>query len=270
MSDIPPIEPVGDFEEFKPQPRVVFLPPSDVVSGRTGAGGPDFTKLPTEVQGYLRGEDFVPISQVRRPKVGMVTAGQKYEYRGNLLVNEKNQITRPQYDPNKESYGIMRMMDPATRSALLDTLYKKDFYDSGKPSPSGLTRSDQNAVANFLEFSNYSGVTWNVAQLQLATLPDAQIAGARVRVTAREDIETVLRDEAMRLLGRNLTPAEARRAVRAIQQEEIARSSGSQQAPALDVAAEREVVAAAPQEATTYGVANGIDIFRNMLSRAGR
>jgi hypothetical protein len=269
-TDLPPIEPVGDYQEFKPEPRVVFLPPSDVVTGRTGAGGPDLTKLPKEVQGYLRAEDFVPINQVRRPKVGMITAGQKYEYRGSLLINEKNQISRPQYDPNKETYGIMRMMDPATRSALLDTLYKKDFYDSGKPSPSGLTGTDQRAVANFLEFSNYSGVTWNVAQLQLSALPDAQIAGTRARVTAREDIEAVLRDEAMRLLGRSLTPNEARQAVRMIQQQEISRGSGGEREPALSVAAEQQVVAAAPSEAGTYSVANGIDILRDMLSRAGR
>lgn len=270
MSDLPPIEPVQDYTEFTPPPRVVVIPPSDVVTGRAGAGSPDFTKVPEAVRSYIRAEDFVPIEQVRRPKVGVVTAGGKYEYRGTALVNEKNELSRPQYNPNKESYGILRMMDPAARSSLLDLLYKKDFYDSGKPSPAGIGNADQAAMANFLEFSNFSGVTWNVAQLQIATLPDAQASGTRVRVTAREDIEEVLRNESMRVLGRPLTANEIRQAVRSIQQQQIARASGAEQAPDLQVVAQQQVTQAAPSDARTYAAAKGIDILRDMLARAGR
>jgi hypothetical protein len=83
---------------------------------------------------------------------------------------------------------------------------------------------------------NRWGVTEDIGLAYLKTeYAGGQVKGGRtIRVTAKEDIQTVLRDESFRLLGRTMTPKEVRDAVQFVQmRERQAAMGGPEQAPTL-------------------------------------
>lgn len=250
-------------------PRVVTVPYRSIATSRGTDvqyewGDPNVAK-------YIRDADLRPLDQIRfSQNQGELQAVRRYQYSGSMLVDEKNRIARQQYDVNGEPLGLLRSFGTnAARRELLDVLYQKGFYTSGKPSANGFSAYDQRAVGNMLEYANAMGRTWNVARLEIESLENERGLGgaAAVRVTAKEDIREYVNRDSLDLLGRTLTRAEFREALRIIQARERSPRAGEQQATlgALSAEAVRQI---APQEVQLNDVADGIDIFRDMLRTA--
>lgn len=250
-------------------PRIVTVPYRSIATSRATDvqydwGDPNVAK-------YIRDADLAPLDTVRFPtRQGQLESVRKFEYKGDLLVDAKNNIARRQYNVNSEPLGLLRSLGTnAVRLQYLDTLYQKGFYRSGKPSANGLSGSDQAAMGNLLEYANAMGRTWDVAFLEVTSLENERGLGgaAAVRVTAKEDIREYVNRDSLDLLGRTLTRAEFREALRIIQARERSPRAGEQQATlgALSAEAVRQI---APQEVQLNDVADGIDIFRDMLRTA--
>ncbi len=250
----------------KAPPRVVMVPYRTIATNQGTSVRYDYGD--TDLAKYINPSDLRPLEQVRFSKnQGELSAIQRQQYTGDLLVDEKNRIARPQYDVNGEPLGLLRSFGTnAARRELLDLLYQKGFYSSGKPSANGFSGSDQRAVGNLLEYANAMGRTWNVARLEIESLENERGLGgaAALRTSSREDIREYVNRDSLELLGRTLTRAEFREALQMIQARERAPRAGETQASlgALSAEAVREV---APREVQMQGAADAIDVFREML-----
>ena len=254
----------------QPPPRVVFVPYQSIATNQGTDVRYDFSQLGAAAAQLAPG-DLRELDKVRySSRQGEFTGTQKYEYKGGLLVDEKNRLARQQYDPNGEPLGLLRSLGVGERSSLLNTLYQKGFYTSGKPSKNGFSNVDQNALGNLLEYANSMGRTWNVAYLEVQTLENERGLGGApaVRVSAREDVRQFVDRDSLELLGRRLTRAEFRQALQMIQDRERAAAGSAEQTPALGSLSAQAVQQIAPREVQVNDAADGIDIFREMLRTA--
>ena len=270
MSDIPVIPVSGQNEPlpFEQAPgRVVFVPYRSTATAQAGAGVDYTFDLPQAATGLLRDTDLVPLEPVRYPSnQGQTTGLRKFEYKGSLLVDEKNRISRPQYDVRSEPLGLLRSLkDNATRRQYLNTLYQKGFYQSGKPSVNGLSQQDQAAMGNLLEYANSMGRTWNVAFTEVSSLENERGLGAQIRYTAREDVRDYANRDSLELLGRTLSRQEFRQALQLVRERERQAALGSEQAPSLGSITRGAVQQVAGREVQLNDAADAIDVFRQML-----
>lgn len=250
-------------------PRVVTVPYSSFATS-TGAGY-RYEWGDPNVAKYIRDADLRPLDQVRfAQNAGELQAIRRFQYTGDMLVDEKNRISRQQYDVNGEPLGLLRSLGTnAARRELLDVLYQKGFYTSGKPSANGFSAYDQRAIGNMLEYANSMGRTWNVARLEIESLENERGLGgaAALRTSSREDIREFVDKDALDLLGRRLTRAEFRQALQMIQARERAPRAGESQASLGALSAEA-VQRVAPREVQVNDAADAIDVFREMLRTA--
>lgn len=247
-------------------PRVVTVPYRSVATSRGTDvqydwGDPNVAK-------YIRDADLRPLDQVRfSQNQGELQAVRRYQYSGSMLVDEKNRIARQQYDVNGEPLGLLRSFGTnAARRELLDVLYQKGFYTSGKPSANGFSAYDQRAIGNMLEYANAMGRTWQVARLEIESLENERGLGgaAALKTTSREDIREYVDKDALELLGRRLTRAEFRQALQMIQARERSPRAGEAQAT-LGALSAQAVQQIAPREVQMNDAADAIDVFREML-----
>lgn len=249
----------------RPPPRVVTVPyRSTAVMGATNV---EFEFQPDAAK-FVREADLRPLENVRFPtNQGQLQAVRRYEYKGDLLVDEKNQVARPQYDVRSEPLGLLRAMGTnASRRAILDTLYQKGFYTSGKPSANGMSNQDQNAMANLLEYANAMGRTYNVAMLEVASFENERgLGGAPIRVTAKEDVREYANRDALELLGRTLTRAEFRQVLQQVYAQERGAAGRGEQQATLGTLTSQAIQQVAPREVQMNDAADAIDIFRQML-----
>jgi hypothetical protein len=247
-------------------PRVVSVPyTSTAVMGGTDVQyqfGPDAAK-------FVRESDLRPLDNVRFPSSqGQLQAMRRFEYKGNLLVDEKNQLARPQYDVRSEPLGLLRSLGSnASRLSILNTLYQKGFYSSGKPSSNGMSGQDQNAMANLLEYANAMGRTYNVALLEVQSFENERGLGgaASVRVTAKEDVREYANKDALELLGRTLTRQEFRQVLQQVYAQERGAAGRGEQQATLGTLTSQAIQQVAPREVQMNDAADAIDIFRAML-----
>ena len=247
-------------------PRVVTVPYRSIATSRGTSvelewGDPNVAK-------YIRDADLRPLDQIRfSQNQGELQAIRRYQYSGSMLVDEKNRIARQQYDVNGEPLGLLRSFGTnAARRELLDVLYQKGFYTSGKPSANGFSAYDQRAVGNMLEYANAMGRTWNVARLEIESLENERGLGgaAALKTTSREDIREYVDRDSLELLGRRLTRAEFRQALQMIQARERSPRAGEAQAT-LGALSAQAVQQIAPREVQMNDAADAIDVFREML-----
>jgi hypothetical protein len=201
--------------------------------------------------------------------------GQELYYTGPNLVNQNGEIERAPYGGSssklrQESYQfIAGITDVNDRRAFLNILADRGMYEGGKPSRSMVDSKDLEAVGKYLLTMDRYGTT-GLAGLGLfrEEYPGGQASGGpSVRVTAREDVEKVLRDESLRLLGRPLTAREAREAVQFVQQQQVQRAGSAQQAPALSTAAATAVQAGREGEVAVQGAARAAEVLERLIGR---
>lgn len=211
-------------------------------------------------------QNFQPVIGPTDPRIG-----QFYRYSGPNLVNENGVIARSAYDPD-EAYSVLANLNRAERIALQTELYARGLYDGARPSTSGFDSQDITAMKQLLLAANRYGVTADkglrspaMAYLRSEFPVVEKPSGARVRVTAREDIEKVLRDESLRLLGRAMTPAEVREAVQFVQNQQVSRAGGAEQAPSLSTQATQAVTRGRGQEVAVQGAVRTAQLIEKLI-----
>lgn len=247
-----------------PDPSIPTDNPPDVFNTGTSGLAPDVklpvrTAKPSTKNIELNPEDIVGVTM---PTGGLQISGPtSFGYVGQNLVNSDGTITRGQYDPSGEAYSELAKMPIAERISFLNSLQSRGLYGSGRPSTTGFDSRDLSAMSEFLRFSNAQGVTADVAQSQLLTMFPAQGGGRAIRTTAKTDIRAVFKNTTRQLLGRDLSPTEIEKFVRAYEGKEISEGSGGVKAPTLSNAAEEAVQQQYGGEAQAMGMANLMDIL---------
>jgi hypothetical protein len=197
--------------------------------------------------------------------------GNRMVYVGPGLVDGNGVIKREPYDPGNidtEAYRFLAGKGRGERIAFLNTLADRGLYDGGKPSSSTFDAKDINAVSQYLLELNRWGVTEDIGLAYLTNeYPGGQArTGRTVRVTAKEDLQTVLRDESFRQLGRSMTPQEVRDAVQFIQtRERQAAMGGTEQAPATSTLVTQAVGRGRQEEVQVEGFRTLADLIERAL-----
>jgi hypothetical protein len=247
-----------------PDPNIPTDNPPDVFNTGTSGLAPDVklpvrTAKPSTKNIELNPEDIVGVTM---PTGGLQISGPtSFGYVGQNLVNPDGTITRGQYDPSGEAYSELAKMPIAERISFLNSLQSRGLYGSSRPSTTGFDSRDLSAMSEFLRFSNAQGVVADVAKSQLLTMFPAQGGGRAIRTTAKTDIRAVFKNTTRQLLGRDLSPTEIEKFVKAYEGKEISEGSGGVKAPTLSNAAEEAVQQQYGGEAQAMGMANLMDIL---------
>lgn len=253
-----------------------FVPPTPPPTG-TEQGGV-FT-LPTtysfEKRKVVSGtEALIGTEPAYDPKY-FTKRGTSLYYSGPKLVNEKGVIDRDAYGGsseklNTEAYQfIASISNVAERRAFLNELYDRGLYGSSKPSVSMFDTQDREAVGMYLLTMDRYGVTASAGRgLFRQEYPGGQVGRkVSIRVTAKEDIDKVVREESLRLLGRSLTPQEAREAIQYVQTQQVQRASAGMDVPQLTTQAEMAVQQGRGTEVAVQGAARMAQILERLIGR---
>lgn len=203
------------------------------------------------------------------------TSGRDLYYSGPKLVDENGNIDRDAYGGSSEklsneSYQFLASIsDPAERRAFLNDLYDRGLYGSSKPSKSMFDSVDREAVGYYLLAMDRYGTTAKAGLgLFRQEYPGGQAGGGvRVKVTAREDVEKVLREESLKLLGRAMTPAEVRQAVQFVQGQQVQRATAGMDVPSLSTQAELAVQQGRGTEVAVQGAARVAQVLERLIGR---
>ena len=210
-----------------------------------------------------------------QPGIGPVDprSGKFYNYTGPQLVDVDGVISRGQYDPN-EAYGLLASLPRAERIALQAELFSRGLYDNSKPSLSGFDTQDITAMKQFLLYANRTGRTVDRGILSpaMAVLRQeypvvSRSGGVRDRLTSVEDVQDVLKQESLRLLGRPLTAKEAREAVGYVHAVQTKKQIAGADVPQLGLLAETAVGRGRETEMQVQGAARMAQILESLLGR---
>jgi hypothetical protein len=238
--------------------------------------GPDFqfTARPVDVQKTSASAATNRLSPTTYADKYFQRQGNRTVYVGPGLVNGNGVIDRDPYDPaniDTEAYRYLASKTRGDRIAFLNTLADRGLYDGGKPSTSTFDAKDINAVSQYLLELNRWGVTEDIGLAYLTNeYPGGQArTGRTVRVTAKEDLQTVLREESFRQLGRSMTPKEVRDAVQFVQsRERQAAMGGPEQAPALSTLTTEAVTRGREDEVQLEGFRTLADLVERVFGGA--
>lgn len=203
------------------------------------------------------------------------TSGRDLYYSGPKLVDQNGNIDRDAYGGSSEklsneSYQFLAsIQNPAERRAFLNDLYDRGLYGSSKPSKSMFDSVDREAVGYYLLAMDRYGTTAKAGLgLFRQEYPGGQAGGGvRVKVTAREDVEKVLREESLKLLGRAMTPAEVRQAVQFVQGQQVQRATAGMDVPSLGTQAEMAVQQGRGTEVAVQGAARVAQVLERLIGR---
>ena len=203
------------------------------------------------------------------------TSGRELYYSGPKLVDQNGNIDRDAYGGSSEklsneSYQFLAsIQNPAERRAFLNDLYDRGLYGSSKPSKSMFDSVDREAVGYYLLAMDRYGTTAKAGLgLFRQEYPGGQAGGGvRVKVTAREDVEKVLREESLKLLGRAMTPAEVRQAVQFVQGQQVQRATAGMDVPSLGTQAELAVQQGRGTEVAVQGAARVAQVLERLIGR---
>lgn len=244
--------------------------PDALTSGTKGLASdvqlPVRQAIPSAKNIELKPEDIVGVAmpspnEITSARAREIAGPTAFGYVGQNLVSADGTITRGQYDPSNEAYSELAKMPVAERLSFLNSLQSRGLYGSSRPSTTGFDSKDLTAMGEFLRFANAQGVTADVAHSQLLTMFPAQGGGRAIRTTAKTDIRAVFKNTTRQLLGRDLSPDEIEKFVRAYEGKEITEATGGMKAPSIANAAEEAVQQQYSGEAQAMGMANLMDIL---------
>lgn len=192
--------------------------------------------------------------------------GNRRWHTGEGLVNSQEKFVRNPDGSIKTAYNLdvepgmfLAGLSPSERVLVMKQLANAGFIS---PSSIGDYAAEMRAITNAMETANFSGLDWSTAlQRRLSGGPVVSSGGAGARrysTTSPDDLKTIGNKVAQSTLGREFTREEADKFVQAYQQQEIGAQRAAygggtfQQAPAVDVAAEKFARETAPQEAAGY------------------
>ena len=232
--------------DIKLPPRKVFATPQQV------------TTLPQEdILGGTVSDSGDAATRQRR--------GFDVSYQGQQLVDKRGNITRGQYDPDKEAESELSRLGSSDRLYFQSALSSRGLYGkNGKPlGGTGFDSSDISVMKEFLRYANNKGLTVEAALPTFLSEQPAQVGGGgrTIRTTAKQDIRSIFQDTTQKLLGRTVSPDEIEKFVKAFEGMEIKEGMGGVRAPNIGVAAEQQVQQQFGPEAQAVGALGLFDIL---------
>lgn len=220
-----------------------------------------------------------PLTGKAIKEISRGTSQSTYNYSGMNLVDEKGFITQSTGTDNTgNSAGLLLFQQLKSENKLpqfLQALKASNHYGGRNPSAlalkgQGIDTADLAAFDSFITSANLARYTPKAYLAIMEKNPGLYEAtgggsGSSVAYPNEMDTARTLKNEAFATLGRALTPQEAKAAVRFVKQAYMsAGSSGGEQAPSLQAAAETAVTKTAGEEAAIYGLGLALDrIFAN-------
>ena len=207
--------------------------------------------------------------------------GIKRSYTGDKLVDQYQTIRRNQYDlnPNTDANTILLGLakNPVALKEVNNLLASRGFYGGSKPSRLGYDSVDRSAMAEFLNFANSQGVTFEVAKRIAETIPAVQggTKAPSVRLTSKDDLNVVFRKTAQDLLGYELPDDVAQRFSKAYNQLEISEGQQAaaggvyQAAAAPGTVAEQQIRQQFAPEAQSFAAGNYAEIMDRRIKELG-
>lgn len=208
--------------------------------------------------------------------------GTKQSYTGSALVDSNGMIVRQQYDmsPSTDANTILMGLarNPVDLKTKINLLKTRGYYGSSKPSALGTDNTDRSAMAEFLNFANSQGVTYDVAFKMLEAMPQVQATGTKapsIRVTSQDDLKVVFRKASTDLLGYEVDEATALKFATAYNQLEI--SEGRKQAAggvyeaaaSPSTIAEQQILKQFKPEAESFAAGNYAQIMDDAIKALG-
>ena len=214
-----------------------------------------------EVAGFVAPElvpstigDRVSRSPIERQVAGAI-------YTGQALMDNRGNITRMPYDPQRETLSELSRLDATERTALLQELYQRGLYPRGsKPSATGTGLPDLQAMGELLSTANVYGYEWKTSLNLLRSDFPSVGRGSGGRKTPVDDIRKSVDQQALSALGRKFTDDEISGLIQQIQSREAGGDKTS-----LSTMAEGAVSGAAQQEQTAYRFSQTVNLFNDML-----
>jgi len=210
--------------------------------------------------------------------------GTVQKYKGSLLIDKNGNIARQQYElsPMGETNTILLQLlaeNPLQYKTLTSLLQTRGYYGNTKPSTNRVDQNDRYAFSEFLNnVANANGVTWDVGQQILASMPQNMAAGTKapsVRVTSDEDLKVVFRKASTDLLGYEVDDATAQKFAKSYRQMEIAegqrQNAGGvfESAAAPGTVAEQQILKQFKPEAQSFAAADYAQIMDESIKRLG-
>jgi hypothetical protein len=210
--------------------------------------------------------------------------GTVQKYTGSLLIDKNGNIAQKQYElsPMGETNTILLQLlaeNPVRYKTLTNLLQTRGFYGNTKPSTNRVDQNDRYAFSEFLNnVANANGVTWDVGQQILASMPQNMAAGTKapsVRVTSDEDLKVVFRKASTDLLGYEVDDATAQKFAKSYRQMEIAegqrQNAGGvfESAAAPGTVAEQQILKQFKPEAQSFAAADYAQIMDESIKRLG-
>ena len=252
------------------------MPPAPIaptIDTKTGSGlAPDIKLSPRKVFLTPQQVNTVPQEDILGGSIsdsGDAATRQRrgfdVSYQGQQLVDKRGNITRGQYDPDKEAESELSRLGASDRLYFQSALSSRGLYGkNGKPKGgTGFDGSDISVMKEFLRYANNQGLTVEAALPVFLSEQPAQVGGGgrTIRTTAKQDIRSIFQDTTQKLLGRTVSPDEIEKFVKAFEGMEIKEGMGGVRAPNIGVAAEQQVQQQFGPEAQAVGALSLFDIL---------
>jgi hypothetical protein len=226
------------------------------------------TVTPKAVEGVtVDPKDIVDVSSISpqeatSARLRETAAPASFGYIGQNLVDSNGMIARGQYDVENEAYDILvNFGTTAERLTKLRALQSRGLYGSSKVGATGFDSQDLSVAKDLARYANARGVTADVALNMLLTEFAPQGTGRKIRTTAKEDIRATFRSVARNTLGRDLSPAQIERFVKAYEGMEVTEGTGGVKAPSIQSAAQATIDTQYGAEAGAVGMLSLFDLM---------
>ena len=146
----------------------------------------------------------------------------------------------------------------------LDKLYRKGWYGSSKPSPTGWKDQDIKAFGDFLRSTKAREIPWEDGLRALNKAPDYELGGGSGRARpSSEDLKEILQRTSLETMGKRLDDASAQRLVDSYQG--VAAGASTEQAPSADVFFQNRIESQYGAESESYKYLNAISNVSKVL-----
>jgi hypothetical protein len=164
-----------------------------------------------------------------------------------------------------EVRSIFAGMTEIELKTRLNTLYRKGWYGSSKPSPVGWKDKDLKAFKDFYMMSKANQMTWQDGFTVLNKAPDMELSdgrSGRARPSS-EDLKEVLQRTSLETMGKRLDDAAAQRLVDSYQG--VVSGATTEQAPSADVFFQNRIESQYGAESESYKYLNAISNVSKVL-----
>jgi len=186
---------------------------------------------------------------------------------GEALVDEDGYVVRSLYDLDADTAALqMAKFSPAELKIWAIQAKRTDYYGNGDPSGlimngRGYSNTDILAMQNFLRTANQTGFVARALLMQMSSWSSiTSTGGARVKVTAPEDIRYYLDQAWLSRFGRRPNKSDIDSAISAIQSRERSASAQGESTPSTQVLAKAQAEKTDRSEGASYQLGNAMQL----------